>query len=372
MYRIPVTQLRPGMRLGRSVLDGAGRILLQAGTPLTAGYIQRLSQMHVMSVYVWNELALDVMLPDVVSEQSRQRLSQAFHELAANVRTVVEQRGKRAFAQWNVASLARASAAVADLVDELWSQPEAVIHLQDVRSYDTYTFAHSVGVCLLAVVLGMAMGYDAGKLRLLGMGALLHDVGKLTIPEAILKKPGSLSAEEMAEVQQHAWRGFEILCASASLSYHVAHVAWQHHERWCGGGYPRALRGEEIHELARLVAVADVYDAMTSDRPYRPAWAPHQALAQLSHEFADWFDPRVLAACLERVAPYPVGTVIELSDRRRGVVVAAERGRLDRPRVRVLRCADGSPLASPYEIELRDATGWRVAPEWQAVAEGAG
>ncbi|MCG0237923.1 MAG: HD-GYP domain-containing protein [Firmicutes bacterium] len=361
MYRVSVSALKPGMRIGRSVVDVTGRILLTAGTVLKPSYIQYLKQRGIPAVYVINELAPDVSLPEVVSPETRTRLAAELNRAVAELREVMATRGTASLRSWANAQLSRVREAVAGVVDEILRQPQAVFHLQEIRTHDDYTLQHSVDVCILSVLIGVSLGYDERQLRDLGLGAVLHDIGKVTIPEAILKKPGPLTAEERAEIQKHTTRGFEILMHCGEFSFHVAHVAYQHHERWCGGGYPRGLKGPEIHELARVVAVADVYDAMTSDRVYRPGYPPERALRNMLEVVPDWFDPRVLAALVENVAIYPVGTLVELNTGETAVVTGVVKGQAARPRVRVLRDPAGRPVREPWEVDLAaDPTYWIV------------
>ncbi|MFO7172392.1 MAG: HD-GYP domain-containing protein [Bacillota bacterium] len=361
MYRVSVSALKPGMRIGRSVVDATGRILLTAGTVLKPSYIQYLKQRGIPAVYIINEAAPDVSPPEVVSPETRTRLAAELNQAVVELREVMATRGEASLRHWAGVQLSRVREAVARVVDEILRQPQAIYHLQEIRAIDDYTLQHSVDVCILSVMMGVSLGYDERKLRDLGLGAVLHDIGKVTVPEAILKKPGPLTADERAEMQKHTTRGFEILMRCGEFSFHVAHVAYQHHERWCGGGYPRGLKGPEIHELARVVAVADVYDAMTSDRVYRPGYPPERALRNMLEVLPDWFDPRALAALAENVAVYPVGTLVELNTGETAVVTGVVKGRAARPRVRILRDPAGRPVPEPWEVDLAaDPTYWIV------------
>lgn len=336
-------------------MDSSGRILLTAGTVLKDRYIDRLRQMGLPAVYVWNDLAPDAVPPDVVSDQARQHLTTELGQTITGLKAVLQERGRSSARRWTGVPVARVRKAVNSVVDEILANRGAIVHLQDIRTHDQYTLAHSVNVCVLCTLVGSTMGYDAGKLRDLGTGAVLHDIGKITIPEEILNKPGDLTSEEMGEIRTHPQRGFEILCQDPEVSLHSAHVALQHHERWDGGGYPRGLQGTEIHEFGRIAIVADIYDALTTDRPYRPGLTPEQALRLLRSTMAGWFEPRVLSAFLECVAPYPIGTMVELNDGVVAVVTAVVRGQTDRPSVRVVQDPEGVPLSQPYTLDLATA-----------------
>jgi HD-GYP domain-containing protein (c-di-GMP phosphodiesterase class II) len=168
----------------------------------------------------------------------------------------------------------------------------------------------------------------------LGEGAILHDIGKLFIPDEILNKNGPLTDEEFELVRRHTNDGFEVLRRKRSISLFSAHVAYQHHERLDGSGYPRRLTGDDIHEFAKAVAIVDSYDAMTSDRAYRSALPPHEAISILVRETGGKYDRDLVGRFMKLVAMYPVGSVVRLSSGEVCTVVNATRKSLV---VRVLR-----------------------------------
>lgn len=372
MLRLSVDELQPGMRVARSILDASGRVLLTAGTVLKPRYIEFLRQRGIAAIDVVNDLAPDVSPPDVVSPAARRGLSAELQTLATDLQRRLRESGSWGIRHWFAGNLGRLRDAVALVVDEIVTNPSAILHMQEIRLHDEYTWGHSVDVCILATLMGSSLGYDVARLRELALGAALHDIGKVTVSEKILKKPGPLTEAEEAEMRLHTVRGFEILRHSPEISLVVAHVAYQHHERWSGGGYPRGLRGEEILEFARLVAVADVYDAMTSDRVYRKGYTPERALRNLQEVIPDWFDPRMLDALVQNIAIYPVGSVVELSTGELAVVVEVRRGAALRPRVRVVVDAAGRRLTSPREIDLERTPGLGILRAVQDTRQPAG
>ena len=156
---------------------------------------------------------------------------------------------------------------VDQIIDELLADLSVLVNLTDIRTFDDYTFASLSNVSVLAIMTGITMGYNDLQLKELGVGAILHDLGKIRIDKSILSKTGELSKEEYEEVKRHPVYGFEILRQYQDVSLLSANVAFQHHERWDGSGYPRGLSGENILEYARIVAACDVYDALLADRP---------------------------------------------------------------------------------------------------------
>ncbi len=244
--------------------------------------------------------------------------------------------------------------AVDRVVSEVLANPKAVVTLHELRQADEYTMLHSIEVCILTTLLGSVVGMGRSELAGLSLAALLHDIGKMAIPRAILNKPGRHDQEETAVMQRHTSLGWTILRSQAGLSEELALVALQHHERFGGGGYPLGLCGERIHQYARLCTVTDVYDAMTADRVYRKGFPPAEALATMTGSMKEAFDPQLLSCFVECVAPYPTGTPVELTDGRRGIVSGIDQARLDRPRVRVLQDRWGRPLDPPYELDLAE------------------
>jgi HD-GYP domain-containing protein (c-di-GMP phosphodiesterase class II) len=170
---------------------------------------------------------------------------------------------------------------------------------------------------------GISLEYDELKLRDLGVGALLHDIGKIEIDPEILNKSGRLLPEEAVEIKGHPIKGFEILRKNPDISLISAHCAYQHHERFDGSGYPRRLNGEQIHEFAHIVAIADVYDALTSDVSYRRAVPVYEAIAIILKASGTLFDENLVNYFIENIAIYPIGTVVRLNTNQIGVVVRA-------------------------------------------------
>jgi HD-GYP domain-containing protein (c-di-GMP phosphodiesterase class II) len=220
--------------------------------------------------------------------------------------------------------------------------------LSDLATADAYTHQHSIDVCALGVLLGRTLFLRDGwkdfkgrrrvdglerRVHQLGMGLLLHDIGKLAVPGEILNKPGALTEEEHEVVRTHPDIGGQMLHSNI-YSPLVRAVVREHHERWDGQGYPRGLAGEGISQLARIAAVADVYDAVTSERPYSTAQPPHVGVDIILRGSGTAFDPEVVETFRRFVLPYPVGSELRLADGSVGVVASAEPGAAHRPLVR--------------------------------------
>ncbi len=256
-----------------------------------------------------------------------------------------------------------ASQEAAAVVDEISStvtrNPGALLSIVRLKTKDDYTYLHSVAVCALMVALGRQAGLEGAALRSAGLAGLLHDVGKMAVPDEVLNKPGRLTDSEWEVIRTHPGRGYEMLQASGIADGAVLDVCRHHHERVDGTGYPDRLSGEALSTLARMGAVCDVYDAVTSDRPYKQGWSPAEAV----HRMAEWtmrpgaesgggqFDERIFRLFVKVVGIYPSGTLVRLSSGRLGVVTDPGRASLLAPTVKVFFSAR---LKEPVRIETVD------------------
>jgi HD-GYP domain-containing protein (c-di-GMP phosphodiesterase class II) len=220
---------------------------------------------------------------------------------------------------------------VNNLIDEVLSNRDLLMNFSDIRSYDDYTFCHSVQVCVLSIITGLSMGLDQLKLKELGAGALIHDIGKTR------------------------------LRANREMSLLSAHIAFQHHERWDGQGYPRGLRGEEIHPYSRIVSVADVFDALVADRPYRKAFSTNQAISLMRRMSGTQFEPTILEVLISNIAEFPIGSVVTLSSGEIAVVVDTNKEKPTQPVVRVVFNKRWKPLTTVREIDLIKDTSVQIS-----------
>ncbi|MFO7941370.1 MAG: HD-GYP domain-containing protein [Bacillota bacterium] len=340
-----------GQTLGHNIYDDSGRILLRRGVTLTSGYMRRLKDRGYRSVYVRDELAPDIRLEESIGSETRTRALGAVKEFGLRM------------ASGRPLDVKQVDGVVERIVDDLNSRPDGVITLSSIKTVDNYTYEHSVNVCILSVYLGSTVLDDDADLLDLGRGALLHYIGKLSVPLEILLKPSSLTEEEYREVQRHPEVGYGVLRNIFPEESAGSRIAREHHERIDGSGYPEGISGERICEFGRVVAVADVYDAMTSDRVYRDKMAPHEAIRLLEGPSGENLDPVITDALIERVAHSPVGTRLLLSTGELAVVCAQGASSARRPRVRILTDRDWHllPPQRRSEIELADREDVEIA-----------
>lgn len=246
---------------------------------------------------------------------------------------------------------------VEDVMSSVSDKPNALISISRLKTVDDYTYMHAVATCALMVGLARQMGLPDDKVREAGLAGLLLDVGKAAItaiePE-LLSKPGRLSDEEMALLRTHAKRGHEMLVKEGGFSAAVLDAVLHHHERIDGSGYPDALAGARIAPLARMAAICDVYDAVTSRRPYRAPWDPGEAMRHMAQAKGQ-FDPMIFQHFVKALGIYPVGSLVRLQSNRLAVIVAQGKDSLLKPRIKVFYTAEEQHRLSPaFELDLAD------------------
>ncbi|MEI6300735.1 MAG: HD-GYP domain-containing protein [Betaproteobacteria bacterium] len=244
--------------------------------------------------------------------------------------------------------------AVRPLVEEigvsLARNREALIGLARLKTSDDYTYMHSVAVCALMISLARQMGLDEESVSEAGLAGLLHDIGKMAVPAEILNKPGKLTDAEFAIVKTHTVEGEKMLSMGAGISDIARDVCLHHHEKVNGGGYPHQLRSAQISRFAKMGAVCDVYDAVTSERPYNKGWEPAEAIRKMA-EWSTWhFDEVIFQAFVKAVGIYPVGSLVRLRSGRLGVIVGQ---------------SEKSLLTPVIKVFFSVTVGARIAPETQ-------
>jgi putative nucleotidyltransferase with HDIG domain len=248
----------------------------------------------------------------------------------------------------------RAHDTVTDMIDSIFRNRDALLSLARLKSFDEYTFHHSLNVAVLTLNLAVNLGILDNELLRLGIGAVLHDLGKVRLPDGLIQKPGPLDNREFEAVKTHAAHGAKLLLDGRSVPLDCAAVPLSHHERYDGTGYPRRLSGVRVGKFGLITGIADVYDAMTTNRPYQKAISPTQALNKMYGWAGAQFHPIYVRKFIQCVGIYPIGSVVRLDTGEVGVVIRQNRGELLRPWVRLDGASLRPPPAMPVEVDLRD------------------
>lgn len=326
MRYVRAEHLEKGMVLVYTLYDSCENILLKANKKLTQQYINRIRQMEIPGLYVFEDDEIEAHAP-IVSETSR------IHAI-------------RSLKKLNIDECIFVANAI---VDEIRECESIIIETMRLSSYDNYTYTHSVNVDIYSVILGVALGLRDDELKKLSQAALLHDIGKTCLPVELLNKPGKLTPEEYEDVKMHSRYGYNLLKNNPDISSVTRNAILSHHENENGSGYPRALSGDKIHKFAKIIHIADVYDALTTKRVYKEAMNPCEALEYLMAQVDTQFDKEMVKTFLQYIAPYPLGVTVELSTGKSAVVVQNNRDMLSRPKVRLF---DGTSIDLSEQLDI--------------------
>lgn len=355
MRLVPIGCVKFGAFLSKTMYDNDGRVLLRQGVQLTEPIINRLKIMGIPYLYINDEYS-DNVIEDIIKPELRQKavntVKKAFmnFEKCYNYSNKNCEKSEKQIIKQKQHDFKAIAEIATDIMDQVIDKKNVLINLVDIKTMDNYTYQHSVNVAVLSLILGIHLGLKKGELYALCMGGIIHDIGKILIPKEIILKPGKLSYEEMEKMKEHSLKGYEYLKGSVDVPPATRIVALQHHEKMNGDGYPEHKRGEEINKLARIVSVADVYDALTSDRPYRKAMNPNDALELIMASGDSEFDYDIVSVFSKVVIPYPEGTIVKLSTGESAVVEDVDILFPSRPTVKIIHSENEDNIGRSYNL----------------------
>lgn len=330
MRYVPLQEAKKGMRLAQDMYDSKGRTLIGINALLTAHYIEKLEQYGFDGVYIKDEMSKDIEIEPIISPQLRQKGISCIRKLDID--------GCQQVAK--------------HIVEEILGKGTISLDMTDLRSYDDYTYAHSVNVAVISCIIGIGFILQEEKLVQLVSAALLHDLGKMTISPEIINKPGRLTPEEFQEIKKHPTFSYEMISERWDLSAQVKNAVLLHHENVDGTGYPKGIRGEDQTLMTKIIHVADVYDALTSKRPYKDPYSPGEAMEYMMGACGSMFDTHAVAKLMECVPLYPKGTDVILSDGRKGIIYENSGAYNLRPIVKLYENGELIDLTSKEHLSL--------------------
>lgn len=328
MVYLRIAHLKEGMILSNPVYSGQSSLpLLVDGHVITNSTIQKLVEKKIEGVYVNSDFLKDVIVESSIPEKAKKEMAVEIKSVYQNIlkKGAVDKESEKRIC--NLADF---------MIDQILAQEECTLNVIEIKSFDNYTYSHSVNVGILAVLIGTQLGYSKTILSELAIAGMLHDLGKLDISIDIINKPSALTDEEFAIMKKHPDFAVARLAGSSKISSSVLIGIESHHEKYDGSGYPNHFTGTDIPIFGRILAIADVYDAVTSARSYRPAWYPDKAIEFMMGGVATHFDYDLIQHFLKIVVAYPIGTIVELSNGSIGVVTKNSQDYMLRPDIRII------------------------------------
>lgn len=372
--KIPVEQLKPGMYIHDINCGWMDHPFVASHFPVKdAAMIDRIAELGIHEVYIDVGRGLDVVEHAPTQAEVRHDIEVQMVSIAdepatpARVPLTEERlRAQRLHSEANQIvrsmisdirlgqqiEMERVEPLVEGMVDSIFRNPDALLPLGRLKEHDSYTFQHSVSVCTLMIAFARGLALDRPTIKEIAVGALLHDVGKAKVPDAILNKPAKLSDGEFAKMKSHVVQSIIILQNTPGISRIALDVAGQHHERYDGTGYPNKLKGDEISLYGQMGAIVDVYDAITSNRVYHKGMPPTEALGKLLEWSKFHFDPELVRKFIKAVGIYPSGSLVRLESGRLGVVLEQHPDKLMQPVVRVFYHAAQRHYLEPEIVDL--------------------
>lgn len=331
MRYVIIDDVQPGMILGRPLYDFSARTLLSDGKELSQELIRKLKERGYPGVYIDDEWSKDIDIEELISMELQTRAVASLQELDVDA----------------------AMEAAHKIVDQILTVEILSLDLMDLKNYDDYIYRHSVNVAVLSTIIGIGAGYGTEELKDLCLSAIFHDLGKILIDERILNKPGKLNAMENEVVRRHPQLSYDMLYDRWNIPSRVKAGVLCHHENEDGSGYPRGISGDKIHPFARIIHVADVYDALSSKRPYKEACSYSEAFEYIMGGGGTLFNQEVVEIFAKYVAIYPKGTMVELSNGQRALVMENDKNDRLRPKVKL---EDGTVLDLQDMAKSRNIT----------------
>jgi len=337
MIFLPIDKLKCGMLLAKDLriydAEFCNSVLLKAGTRLTDVFINRLALLGIAGAYIDDGKNNDIAMQEMLNEQIKVEAITSVKKLYSDFKVSSDKNMLK--------SVRSVEKTAKKMVTELLINKQFMVNIFDLKMYDDYTYHHSLSVGVLSLAMGITMNLSDRELYELVLAGMLHDVGKVAIPIEIINKPQRLTASEYDIIKTHPSNAGDYFLQKCLIPYNTYYGIVSHHEKYDGTGYPQGLKGDDIPLFGRILAVADVYDALTSNRPYRKPNLPSEAIEYIMGGIGTLFDEKIVRVFLKRVSPYPVGIKVLLSNGEAAVVI---KNNIDQPLRPVVRTDDNKTI----------------------------
>lgn len=346
--RIPIEYAKEGDALGRTLYNSAGGMLLKEDSVLDANTIKRLKNHGYLSIYV-----KDKYTDDNIEEIFKPKIMNRIYGINNNLsKMIVNYANNRTVDNKKMRNQVNGFIDIINqIMPGIMSSKSVLENLATISVYDDYTLTHSLNMMMLSSVLARDMGYNMLDIRMLAVGCVLHDIGKLFVPIEIIRKAEKLTDEEYGIIRTHAIKGYDFLKRYTELPFATRNISLCHHERIDGLGYPNGLKGDQIHNFSKIASISDVFDALVSDRPYRRAIPIHEAREYILGADGQ-FDLNAIMAFANSINPFPKDAFVRLSDGREGSVYEINQNLHTRPKIKIL--GERGKKVKPYIMDLTD------------------
>ncbi|MEZ0536213.1 HD-GYP domain-containing protein [Caldicellulosiruptoraceae bacterium PP1] len=336
MKKVRLNEVNEGMRVARDIFANNGKLLIPEGFILKSSHINKLKEYDIEYIYIFDQIEENYILEEVI-----------YHETFRTVQDLMISAKNGYALDTDVAK-----EVVNDVVDKIIENEDIFLKIIGFRDVDNYTYFHSVDVCVFSAIIGKILDFDKKRIENIALAALFHDFGKMKIGPEILNKPTKLSDDEYEEIKKHTIYGYQLIKQMGEVSEEVAEGALLHHEKLDGSGYPLKLKGDKIPLIAKIITIADVYDALTADRVYKKKIVPTKAADYLLKYSGIYFDGTIVHRFINHVVQYPKGCFVVLNTGEIAIVYEENPFNKTRPIIKVVSRNSGPPVFKPYYVDL--------------------
>lgn len=351
MRIIDIENIKPNMRIGKTIYSENGDVLLSKNTVLKASYINRLKGKNIPAIYIDDELSEGIDSESIVSIETKVKAVKTIKGIYDSIDPSKKNNNKRIINEATYRSLKQT---IEKIIEEIQNNNDLSFNMVELLSTDLYTYTHSVNVTILSLMISNEVGYSKVEQLKIGMGCLLHDIGKIMVDDEILHKRGTLTGEEFVHMRKHPEYGYDMLKENNSLTAISKNIVLLHHEKIDGSGYPYRLKGEEIKKHVRIATIADIFDAVTSDRVYSKKLPIYKGLELVSSYAPELIDEDLYHILSKKIAPYPPGTCVLLSNNYKGIVFDLNKEHPTRPIIKIIFDEKDRKLEEPKIIDLME------------------